>query len=365
MLACEFTCESMARRAKYSGSLYRRGNSPIWQMQWLHDGVLYRESSQTANKEEAGKLLKTRLSGSQREAAIKHTTVEEVATLYLKAREAKWKPNTIEWANGVWNNIKPVFGQRSPASILPANIDVFVSRLKAENYSECYINRHLTVLKAILRFAVRNKALREIPEFPAKFNEAPYVRQGWIDDWDFIVLCDEIDDKDTWMLALVTAAFTFGFRKSELLYMRVNQIDHDRHTITLPAGSTKNKMPRRIVLNPESKLSKLLAQITKGKAPHAYVFSRDAQGSIPVRDFRVAWDKIVTAAKIKTGSGPDGALQFHDLRRSAISRMASIGLPEEERMVIAGHLTADVHRRYRHLSDGAARRIAAKIDLPE
>jgi integrase len=88
----------------------------------------------------------------------------------------------------------------------------------------------------------------------------------------------------------------------------------------------------------------------KGKRSKHYVFSRDG-GSTPVRDFHVAFDKAATAAKITTGSGPSGKLHFHDLRRSAITRMGSAGLSTEESMRVAGHLTRDVYLRYKILSE--------------
>lgn len=165
-----------------------------------------------------------------------------------------------------------------------------------------------------------------------------------------------------WLLAMVHAAYIFGFRLGELQFMRVNQIDLERHIITLPVGSTKNKMARRIVMNPEGKLSKLPAEAVKGKAPNAYVFSRDG-GSTPIRDFRVKWAKAVTAAKITTGSGPGGKLLFHDLRRSAISRMGQAGLSEVDSIAITGHLSPAVHRRYKLISEWDARQIAGRIDI--
>jgi integrase len=186
------------------------------------------------------------------------------------------------------------------------------------------------------------------------------VHQGRLDSWDFIRLIDQIEEP--WLEALVTAAYIFGFRKSELLYMRVNQIDLDRSTIVLPAGTTKNRMPRKVVLNPKGGLLKLLRAEVKGKQPSAYVFSRDG-GSTPVRDFRVSFDRAATAAKVTTGSGKDGKLHFHDLRRSAITRMDSAGLSESESMAVAGHLSVDVHRRYKQLSENTARQIAARIDV--
>jgi integrase len=136
--------------------------------------------------------------------------------------------------------------------------------------------------------------------------------------------------------------------------------------ILLPPGSAKNRMPRRVTMNPAGKVHKLLAALVEGKQQHAYVFSRDKQGSIPVRDFRAEWEKIVDKMMKHEppprGSGKNGRLLFHDLRRSAITRMAESGLSEAESMSVAGHLTPAVHRRYKQLSEDVAREIASKID---
>ena len=215
------------------------------------------------------------------------------------------------------------------------------------------------IFKALLRYAIKNKALRELPEFPKPFSEEPFVRTGYIGEWDFVTICGLLRDDEVWLEAMLTAAFNFGFRRNELTYMRVNQIDLERGLITLPAGSTKNKMPRRIVLNPESKLTTLLKRLCEGKQPHTYVFSRDG-GATPCVDFRQRWKRIT--GSIKTGSGQGGKLLFHDLRRSAITRMRSAGLTEDESMAVAGHLSPAVHRRYRQISEWDARQIAAKID---
>lgn len=353
----------MARRPRYSGCVYQRGS--VYQLQYVIDGIRFRESAKTTSKEEATKLLNKRLAEARAgETKIKNTTINDLADLYLESQKARWKPETYRWTKIICkNHIKPAFGQRAAASILPGDLDKFVTRKKDEGISDCRVNRLLVIFGAILRYGVRNKVMREVPEFPKPFDERPFVRTGHIDGWDFIRLCDAIPDDESWLLALVTSAFTFGFRKGELLYMRVKQIDFERHTITLPPLSTKNKMPRRIVLNPDGKLGKMLNDACAGKRPDAYVFSRDKMGSIPVRDFRTRFDKAATAAEIKTGSGKDGALQFHDLRRSAITRMQDIGLTETESMAIAGHLSSAVHRRYKQISEYNARKIASKVDI--
>ena len=351
----------MARRPRYSGCVWRRGG--VYQLQWVSpDGMRHRESAKTSSKDEATKLLNKRLAEARAgETKIKQTTVSALSELYLASQKARWKPETYRWTSIiVKNHIEPAFGARSPASILSGDLDKFVTQKKDAGVSDCRINRMLVIFKAILRYGLRNKVLREIPEFPKPFDERPYVHTGHIDGADFMLICGLIPDDEPWLEAMVTAAYTFGFRRNELTYMRANQIDLERHTITLPAGSTKNRMPRRIVMNPSGKLSKLLAAAVEGKSPNAYVFSRDG-GTTPIRDFRKSWDKIV--ASIKTGSGENGRLHFHDLRRSAITRMHSAGLSETDAMAVAGHLSSAVHRRYKQISEWDARQIAAKIDV--
>lgn len=352
----------MPNRPRYSGSLYQRG--PVWQLQYFIDGKRFRESAKTTSKDEASKLLGQRLAAARAgEQRGKPTTVAALADLYLVAQRARWKERSYKWVKTICSkHIVPAFGHRNPASILPGDLDRFISQQKADGASDCRVNRVLVIFKAVLRYAVRNKVIRDIPEFPRPFNELPYVRTGHIDSAGFWLLCAQIADEEDWLLAMVTAAYTFGFRLGELQFMRANQIDLEHHTITLPAGSTKNKMPRRITMNPDGKLTKLLAGACKGKGPQAYVFSRDG-GSTPIRDFRTRWARIVSAAKITTGSGPGGKLLFHDLRRSSITRMNSAGLSETDSMAIAGHLSSAVHRRYKQISEWDARQIAAKIDI--
>jgi integrase len=344
------------RRPRYSGCLLKRGR--IFHLQYTIDGVRFRESAETDNREVAAKKLRDKIAAArQGDTPVKATTVKALGELYLAAQQARWKPKTYAWAKGIWeNHLEPAFGARNPASILPGDIDAYISKLKA-SASACYCNRHLVILKAILRYGLRNKALREIPEFPEKFSEMEFVHQGHIDAADFVVLTNMIEE--SWLEAMVWVAYLYGFRKSELLYMKCRQIDLDRGTIILPAGSTKNRMPRKVVLNPKGMVAKLLRGMLKGKHADSYVFSRDG-GSTPVRDFRVSFDKA--AALCTTGSGKNGKLHFHDLRRSAITNMDSAGLSTEESMAVAGHLTADVHRRYKILSEDRARKIAERLE---
>lgn len=145
-------------------------------------------------------------------------------------------------------------------------------------------------------------------------------------------------------------AYAFGFRKSELLTMRVAQVDLANRTVSLYRGRTKNKEPRQVKLTHDTYT--LLQVCVHGKTPTDYVFTR---GNVRVRDFRGAWDKLCKAA------GLDGLI-FHDLRRSAVRNMIRRGIPEIVAMRISGHKTRSVFDRYNIVSENDLADAALKLE---
>ena len=73
----------------------------------------------------------------------------------------------------------------------------------------------------------------------------------------------------------------FGFRKGELLNLKVRQVDLLDHTIRLNAGETKSGEGRVVKLT--KNVFVLLQACVSGKGAADYVFTRD--DGQPVRDF--------------------------------------------------------------------------------
>jgi integrase len=138
----------------------------------------------------------------------------------------------------------------------------------------------------------------------------------------------------------VPPAHTYGFRKAELLSMRVRQVNLSERTIHLHALTTKNKQPRRIVMTDE--VHGLMEKCVTGKGPLDFVFTR-VDGK-PVKDFRVAWSKLTEAAELP-------GLLLRDFRRSAVRNMLRRGISETVAMKISGHVTREVFQRYNIVSD--------------
>lgn len=100
-----------------------------------------------------------------------------------------------------------------------------------------------------------------------------------------------------WFRALLTTAYSFAFRKGELLNLRVRQVDLASRQIRLDAGTTKNDEARIAAMTDE--VATLLTASVIGKQKNDYVFTRPAtKPGLPqeaVRGFRRRWAKVCCA----------------------------------------------------------------------
>jgi integrase len=128
---------------------------------------------------------------------------------------------------------------------------------------------------------------------------------------------------------------TYGWRISELLNLRVKQVNLLGRTIRLEPGTTKNKEGREVTMT--EAVYQLLASCVSAKSADDYVFTR--KNGKRVRDFRVIWEKACKAAGV-----PE--LLFHDLRRTAARNLRRAGVAETVIMKIGGWRTRSVFERY-------------------
>ena len=114
------------------------------------------------------------------------------------------------------------------------------------------------------------------------------------------LLARECNKEGLWLRALLTAAYSFAFRKSELLNLRVRQVDLLSRVIQLDAGTTKNDEPRMAPMTDE--VFTLLTACVIGKQKNDYVLARQAARpglpGEPVRGFRRRWAKVCCAVAL-------------------------------------------------------------------
>jgi integrase len=135
---------------------------------------------------------------------------------------------------------------------------------------------------------------------------------------------------EIWLKTFLLMSHTWGYRLRELLKLQVARVNLKERTVYLPPRSTKNRKPRPIPIS-EAEVPLLLSCI-EGKAINDFVLTRE--DGERVRDFRERWDDLVEEAKAGHYE-VEGEMQVwypaipHDLRRTAISRMLSGGMPRK------------------------------------
>jgi len=157
--------------------------------------------------------------------------------------------------------------------------------------------------------------------------------------------------RELWLRALISCAYNFGFRKSELLNLRLAQVDLLGKWIELRGGETKNGRGRKLKMTAE--VFELMRACVAGKKPDDYVFTRK-DGS-PVHDPRKAWYDLCVRTDLGEITPANGkkykfnrfvGLNLHDFRRSAVRNLVRAGVPERVAMEISGHKTRSVFDRY-------------------
>jgi integrase len=209
------------------------------------------------------------------------------------------------------------------------------------------------------------------------YKENP-ARKGFLDDDQYTLLARQCNQEGLWFRALLTTAYSFAFRKGELLNLRVRQVDLASRQIRLEAGTTKNGEGRIAPMTDEA--FTLLTACVIGKQKNDYVFTRPAAKpglpAEPVRGFRRRWAKVCCAVGLGELVCPDCypelreqtidakrrcsacgkkwkrqqlkyvGLLFHDLRRSGVRNLIRVGVQQKVAMTISGHKTAAVFQRY-------------------
>lgn len=272
-----------------------------------------------------------------------------------------------------WNHLKPSFEKTPVADLTTGAIDIYISTRRAVGIQNGTINRELATLRAMLHHGTRVTPVmvERMPAFPARLEESA-PRQGFITDKEYAVLA--ANAKPLWLRAFIACAYSFGFRKGELLNLRVRQVDLLDRWIHLEEGSTKNGEARKVKMTTE--VFELLCGCVRGKNADEFVFTRD-DGSRVV-DFRDDWYNLCVFSKLgryvpaKRKNDEDYlryvGLNPHDFRRSSIRNMVRRGVTEKVAMLVSGHSTRAVFDRYnlsdeRDLADATAKIEAGRLPV--
>ena len=209
------------------------------------------------------------------------------------------------------------------------------------------------MLRKAFRLGVRQKRIAAAPtiDLLAENN----VRQGFVEPADFekivAVLPEHLRD-------FMRFAYSTGWRRGEISDLQWSAVNRQTKTIFL--GRSKNGEPRILPLVGElDRIIERRWQLRSIKNRNGsttiatYVFHcGDGQ---PIGDTRKSW----RTACSKAGTP---SLLVHDLRRSAVRNFDKNGVSQIVGMMISGHKTASVYKRYRIVPENDIREALQKVE---
>jgi integrase len=216
------------------------------------------------------------------------------------------------------------------------------------------------------------------------------ARRGFLEPVNYAALARECARVGLWMRTMFEIGYSYGWRVSEVMELRVRQVDLLAGAIRLDVGTTKNGEGREVAMTQAVRV--LLTECVRGKRPEDYAFTRkDGQ---PVRNFSKSWANACVAAGVgkllcptceepvtkkhcascerdwyrndlKYSGKDHGGLLFHDLRRTGVRNMVRCGISEKVAQTISGHQTRSVFERYNIVAPSDLRDAARKLETSQ
>ncbi len=250
---------------------------------------------------------------------------------YAKPKRKTWK----EAQRQLEVDAIPAWGKRKAKSITRRDVIQLVEEIM-DRGSPVAANRTLSLIKQVFKFGVQRDILDASPavavDKPAKEKRRDRVlsedeiRSFWF-GLDKAVMSEDV--RIALKLCLVTAQ-----RRAEVAGLPHSEIDGDWWT--LPKERSKNGKPHRTYFSP---LAKGLVKSASGKD---YVFpGRRTNGPIQAHS-------LIHALAMNRDKFDIPLFTVHDLRRTAATRMAEIGVPRFDIAKVLNHTDQEVTAIYDH-----------------
>jgi integrase len=227
--------------------------------------------------------------------------------------------------------------------------------------SPATVNRHLQLLRAVLRRAIRDRVVERsaVPEI--KLLKENNQRVRFLSDDEEQRLLAELPAASQ---PLVTVGIHTGMRRGELLNLTWQDVDFVGRTIVV--RTSKSGEGRRLPMSAtaystlsaarqQDRLERLRSGAARGNEGSRYVFAAPRGGYLV--NLNRGWYPALRRAGIED-------LRFNDLRHTFASRLVMSGVDLYRVQTLMGHKTPAMTLRYAHLSPEHLRAAVATLDAP-
>jgi integrase len=318
-----------------NGSLYLRGK--VWWISFNRNGKQFRMSAGTDIRSKAeGKLkqeIRKALSPTFSPPNTRRITVKELiddlVAHYRRHGKTKSAEHTEQIARA---RLDPFFEGIRAVDVMTSTLNAYRDKYHSPELCHTSINYDLQTLRRAYRLASEHEPpkVERVPKFPMM--TVDNARKVFVTDEQVTKFRQAAAKEGLATRVLVELAFLLGWRKSEMLTLRVSDVSLAERTVRLQ--KSKNGDSREAPLT--EGLCALLAPLVLGRQPE------DQLIVLPLK-FRAVWKRLCKVV----GVAPDrSGLTLHDFRRTAARSKRAAGVPETVVMSLQGWRTSKMFQRY-------------------
>ena len=283
-------------------SLYRRGKHQPWRYDFTFNGVRHQGTTHTTEKDEAVGIfasIKADLIRGKFDIPGKGARFDQAAEKYLVFAATNRAPTSSEKYHAR-KHLMPHFGT-VPLNSINLEICESYKRKRLKNgVTKVTINRELTTLKSILRYAAESKMAREgLGRYARLFTyvqskEKRVLTQADVEQLYAACQLPEIRVRASYLGDLALLLAYSGLRPSEALRLRWSDLDFSARSIKTRKSKTRAGM-RSI---PMHEVAAEALQRLRGNTDSEWVFPSCKKPGHHIRDFGKAFDKAVKLSGI-------------------------------------------------------------------
>lgn len=288
--------------------MYKRG-TVWWSRLRLADGTVVRRTLGTGDKQEAAKRerdLLRRLESGEPLVVAEYTIQQAAEDVMAEHYTGRKYAAIVRYAYG---QIVEHFGAETPLRMVSASsISNWIKELDARGDSPGTINRKVAAVQRMMRHAISQQRLHELPRFPVKRPEPRGRMRVVTREEESALIAYFMDTQQPVMADLIVVLVDTGARLSEALKLTHRDVSSLNGLVTFV--DTKNGSTRSVPMT--KRVSVALARWVVNGGP---AFAGITHGSIAHR-----WKAALKAC------GLDKEVNRHALRHTCASRLLAEGV---------------------------------------
>jgi integrase len=359
-------------RPKYKDKDGKLVPSAVWWFDFAYLGKRYRDSTHQTLKTLAREIEKEERRKAARsyaglpaveERPQRLRTVSEALKDYREAYRTGHRQKSITWVADRSRHLDRLLGSTVLHNLTEDRIRSYMETRTAEEAAGRSINMEVDTLARAI-----GRQWRELWRKVKRLEENHHVGQALSDDEQARLLTAAAASRSPLILPFLRVALLTAMRAGEIRTLRLGQLNWETLALRVGRAKTRAGTGREIPMNPdlEDTLRSQVARLREwfGAEPkpdwHLFPFSANSKPLDPLRpatDINRTWETCRKTAGIKC--------RLHDLRHTALTRMAETNVPEGTMLALAGHMSRAMLERYSHIRMQAKRDAVAALTLPK